>query len=259
MNDNARVAHGTLAAPLQMQDASHPRLTVVSAAVWLASNSAELKARLLPYLRAHLHVTVLGDCAADDVSLAAQLAERRPDLLLIDWLGTTRPGRAPSVMKDYAALAPRVLLLVGKPTASVIEGILKYRLHGYLRFDSSLEECTRAIAGVQQGEVWIPRGKLAAALAELLWQRDTRRRPAEASNADLSTTDASTTQFTTREQQIVILVREGMTNKQIGRELGIVEDTVKKHLQHIYDKIGVRRRALLALGVPEHAEPAPLT
>ena len=70
---------------------------------------------------------------------------------------------------------------------------------------------------------------------------------------------ATTTQFTTREQQIVILVREGMTNKQIGRELGIVEDTVKKHLQHIYDKIGVRRRALLALGVPEHAEPAPLT
>jgi DNA-binding CsgD family transcriptional regulator len=37
-----------------------------------------------------------------------------------------------------------------------------------------------------------------------------------------------------------------MTNKQIARELGIVEDTVKKHLQHIYDKIGVRRRRVLA-------------
>jgi len=245
---------------MQMQDASNTRSTVASTAVWLASNSAGLKARLLPHLRAHPQVAVLGDCDADDTSLSAQLAERRPDLLLIDWLGTARPGRAPSVMKDYAALAPRVLLLVDKPTASVIEGILKHRLHGYLRFDSSVEECTRAIARVQQGEVWIPRSKLAAALAELLWQRDTRTPPpADVCGSDASNTDASTTQFTTREQQIVILVRQGLTNKQIGRELGIVEDTVKKHLQHIYDKIGVRRRALLALGVPEHAEPTSLT
>jgi DNA-binding NarL/FixJ family response regulator len=242
-----------------MQDASNLRSTVATTAVWLASNSAELKARLLCHWRAHPHVAVLGDCAADDASLAARLAERRPDLLLIDWLGTARAGRVPSVMKYDAALAPRVLLLVDKPTASLIEGILKHRLHGYLRFDSCVEECTRAIARVRQGEVWIPRGKLAAALAELLWQRDTRPPSLEAASIDASFTDPSTSQFTTREQQIVILVRQGMTNKQIGRELGIVEDTVKKHLQHIYDKIGVRRRALLALGVPERAEPAALT
>jgi len=39
-----------------------------------------------------------------------------------------------------------------------------------------------------------------------------------------------------------------MTNKQIARQLGIVEETVKKHLQHVYDKFGVRRRALVMLG-----------
>ena len=50
---------------MQMQDASNTRSTVASTAVWLASNSAELKARLLPHLRAHPQVEVLGDCDAD--------------------------------------------------------------------------------------------------------------------------------------------------------------------------------------------------
>ena len=54
-------------------------------------------------------------------------------------------------------------------------------------------------------------------------------------------------QCTEREEQIVKLVRQGLTNKEIAQRLGIVEDTVKKHLQHIYNKLGVRRRTLVML------------
>jgi DNA-binding CsgD family transcriptional regulator len=53
---------------------------------------------------------------------------------------------------------------------------------------------------------------------------------------------------TDREREIVVLLRRGLTNKQIAHQLGIMEETVKKHLQHIYDKLGVRRRALVMLG-----------
>jgi DNA-binding CsgD family transcriptional regulator len=53
---------------------------------------------------------------------------------------------------------------------------------------------------------------------------------------------------TDREREIVVLLRRGLTNKQIAQQLGIMEETVKKHLQHIYDKLGVRRRALVMLG-----------
>ena len=55
---------------------------------------------------------------------------------------------------------------------------------------------------------------------------------------------------TEREEQIVKLIRQGLTNKEIAQRLGIVEDTVKKHLQHIYDKLGVRRRTLVMLNWP---------
>jgi len=47
--------------------------------------------------------------------------------------------------------------------------------------------------------------------------------------------------------QVVELLRRGCINKEIARELGIMEDTVKKHLQSVFAKLGVHRRALVAL------------
>ena len=54
--------------------------------------------------------------------------------------------------------------------------------------------------------------------------------------------------LTPRERQAVELLREGLSNKQIARQLGVGEDTVKKHLQNVFAKLGVHRRALVALG-----------
>ena len=52
-------------------------------------------------------------------------------------------------------------------------------------------------------------------------------------------------EFTGREREIVDLLMQGMSNRQIAQALGIAEATVKKHLHHVYRKLGVRSRALL--------------
>lgn len=65
-------------------------------------------------------------------------------------------------------------------------------------------------------------------------------------------------QCTGRERQIIALLVQGLTNKEIATGLGIVEDTVKKHLQHVYNKLGVRRRALIILGRGGVSKPKPL-
>jgi DNA-binding CsgD family transcriptional regulator len=46
-----------------------------------------------------------------------------------------------------------------------------------------------------------------------------------------------------RQQQVLELMAEGMTNAQIGAELGITERTIKAYAQELYDKLGVRNRA----------------
>jgi DNA-binding CsgD family transcriptional regulator len=75
--------------------------------------------------------------------------------------------------------------------------------------------------------------------------------PSDASSQPLT----GPTLCTEREQEIVRFRRRGRTNKQIAHRLGIVEDTVKKHLQHIYDKLGVRRRALVMLDRSDLGDP----
>jgi DNA-binding CsgD family transcriptional regulator len=50
------------------------------------------------------------------------------------------------------------------------------------------------------------------------------------------------TDLTDREREVLLLVREGKTNSQIARELWIAHGTVRKHLEHIYRKLGVQSR-----------------
>ncbi len=54
------------------------------------------------------------------------------------------------------------------------------------------------------------------------------------------------TKLTNRQDQIARLVLTGASNKQIARDLGISEGTVKLHMKAVFDRLGIRSRALLA-------------
>lgn len=49
--------------------------------------------------------------------------------------------------------------------------------------------------------------------------------------------------LTSRQADVLLCVARGMTNAQIARELGLREHTVKKHLEHIYQRLGVQARS----------------
>src|SRR5258706_8824569 len=53
--------------------------------------------------------------------------------------------------------------------------------------------------------------------------------------------------LTERERQIILVLSEGITNKEIGRRLGLTEGTVKVHLHRIYRKLGIANRTALAV------------
>jgi DNA-binding CsgD family transcriptional regulator len=54
------------------------------------------------------------------------------------------------------------------------------------------------------------------------------------------------TGLTPREREIVVLVADGKTNAQIAAQLWVAPSTVKKHLEHVYEKLGVGRRTAAA-------------
>jgi len=53
--------------------------------------------------------------------------------------------------------------------------------------------------------------------------------------------------LTARERQIILVLSDGITNKEIGRRLRLAEGTVKVHLHHIYRKLGIANRTELAV------------
>lgn len=58
--------------------------------------------------------------------------------------------------------------------------------------------------------------------------------------------DRALTALTVRERQIVHLVSEGLSNKEIGRRLNIVDGTIKVHLHNIFQKLDIKNRTALA-------------
>jgi DNA-binding NarL/FixJ family response regulator len=59
--------------------------------------------------------------------------------------------------------------------------------------------------------------------------------------------EAADDRLTQRQREIVACVARGLSNKQIGRQLGISPTTVKTHLHNIFERIGIGGRTLLAL------------
>ena len=76
-------------------------------------------------------------------------------------------------------------------------------------------------------------------------RRKGERRQGDRRQATAPAAHVAAPAFTGRERQIVDLLMQGMTNRQIAHALGIAEGTVKKHMHHVFAKLGVHSRVLL--------------
>jgi two-component system, NarL family, nitrate/nitrite response regulator NarL len=69
---------------------------------------------------------------------------------------------------------------------------------------------------------------------------------------DGATMENAVTTLTDRERQIMRLVSEGLSNKEIGRRLNITDGTIKVHLHHIFQKLEISNRTVLAAFAISH-------
>ena len=70
-----------------------------------------------------------------------------------------------------------------------------------------------------------------------------------ARNSSFSNGVTMLTKLSARERKVMLLVADGLTNKEIANQLELSEATVKVHLQSIFRKLAIRKRTLLALMV----------
>jgi DNA-binding CsgD family transcriptional regulator len=81
-----------------------------------------------------------------------------------------------------------------------------------------------------------------------------KRSPNRTKRGPQETPGSRSTALTERERQIMHLVCEKQSNKQVGRKLNLPESTVKVHLHHIYQKLAIRNRTALAASAARSGE-----
>ncbi len=131
--------------------------------------------------------------------------------------------------------SPHLKTVVLSDTPSFPEGtkLLSMGIRGYANTYIHREHLIQAIESVQSGNVWL--------YPEFMQQMI---RQVTAAIPDRSTI---LDKLTEREAQTALLVCEGRSNKEIAVHLDITERTVKNHLTHIFEKLGVSDRLSLAI------------
>ena len=224
-------------------EASAGTVPAAAITVMIASDREALHATWLPMLASEAGIEVKHEPAMGASHLANCVEHHLPRVLLLDkaLLDTLDPQSLQRIHQHCPQV--RVLVLWDEICHGLVADVLRNRFHGFLLTMSPPDICLKAIRAVCNGELWLSRESLAMALADLL-----RLPPLEnlGASVDSPRTDDEEA-LTPREVQVVELLRRGCINKEIARELGIMEDTVKKHLQSVFAKLGVHRRALVAL------------
>jgi DNA-binding NarL/FixJ family response regulator len=138
------------------------------------------------------------------------------------------------LIATFRQVRPQLKLIVlGNQTAQEhIQRVIGAGAKGYLSLAATESELRLAIEMVRDGSVWAPRKVLSRLLD---------RQPGS------STPAALRPQFTTRERQVLKLLRAGHANREIAASLGIDEGTVKAHIGRLMRKVGVNNRIALTV------------
>jgi RNA polymerase sigma factor (sigma-70 family) len=186
---------------------------------------------LRTFLRLQEGIEVVGE-AGDGEEAVAEADRLTPDVVLMD-LEMPRLGGVEALQRIRGARAEtRVIVLTSFGDDDKLMPAVRAGASGYLLKSAPPQEVVRAIRAAHEGDAVIdPKaaGRLLDALARV---------------------PAATQPLTPREREVLTLVCRGLPNKQIARELGLSEKTVKTHVGHILAKLGVTDRtqaALLAL------------
>jgi DNA-binding NarL/FixJ family response regulator len=157
--------------------------------------------------------------AANAVEAIAEFRRHLPDITLMDLSlpGTNGTDTLVTIRGEFPQA--RVIMLTTSDTEGEIQRALRAGAYGYVLKSMPKNELLAVIRSVHSGKRHIP-AEVAARLAEHLGEED----------------------LTTRELEVLCLIRDGLRNKQIADKLAIAETTVNFHIKNIVGKLGANDR-----------------
>lgn len=182
--------------------------------------------------------------AADGYEAIGWARTLRPDLVLMDLRMPRLDGlRAIQAIKEEFPSMQVVVLSVSDDPQDLFEAI-KRGAQGYLIKNMEPHLWLEYLDAVVSGDTRISR-----AIADRVLQEFARSKPSPRAAGQ----PAALPTLTPREQEVLTLVARGQTNREIAAALDVAENTVRRHLQNILEKLHLRNRVELAAFATRHA------
>lgn len=198
------------------------------ARVVIVDDHAIIRSGLRTMLERAGAVQVVGEAGTVPAALAA-VAEHRPDVVLLDLKLGDDDQAGLAVCRKLTASDPelKVLVLTTFLNERLVVDALRAGAKGYVLKDVDADELLRGIAAVRAGESAFDSHAAAVVVRTMSGTQPAREQVT----------------FTAREAEVVQLLAQGRSNRQIGAQLYISETTVKFHVHNVMEKLGVKRRA----------------
>jgi DNA-binding NarL/FixJ family response regulator len=171
-------------------------------------------------------IKILAEASSAEEALDV-VRDHQPDVMLVD---IDLPGmNGVQLVRELAPRMPncKIVMLTGSTRNEDVVAAIRNGAAGYLTKDMAPDALIRALKGIREGDLPMPR-RLAAQLVKHLLKPS-----ASANHGGLSE----------REQEVLRLVADGLTDREIGTALGISPRTVGRHVGNILAKLGVRNRS----------------
>lgn len=170
---------------------------------------------------------VVGQAANGDEALS-RCRSLQPDVVLMDISMPGMNGIVATRLIRQKYLNTKVIMLTMLDQEAYVYEAVKAGATGYLLKNVGMEELARAIRDVHRGDASLH----AKAQAQLIKEY-----------AALAKQSRETYGLSERELEVLQLLADGHTNREIAEKLYISAQTVKTHIAHIFEKLGVRDRA----------------
>ncbi|MEV8093300.1 response regulator transcription factor [Kitasatospora sp. NPDC085879] len=183
-------------------------------------------------LDAEPDLTVVGEAATVEQALA-RIPALRPDVAILDM--RLPDGDGVTVCRELRSRMPELgcLILTSFDDEDALLDSIMAGASGYVLKQISGTDLVSAVRTVAAGQSMLDPGATTRLMARL--------------RGDTAPQVSGLPQLTDREQEILALIGEGLTNREIGQRLYLAEKTVKNHISRLLAKLGVERRVQAAV------------
>jgi DNA-binding NarL/FixJ family response regulator len=205
-------------------------VSTLPAAVFLLAENRLLREALLRILskKDDIQVVGAGCCGFDTLD---QIVATGANVVVLDSLASALSERGVAWELQRVNSSIRVVLVGMEPEASAFLKVVQAGAVGYILKDASASEVARTIRAVAAGEAVCP-----ASLSAALFQWVVRHKPST------PTLLRARMGLSRREQELVGLIKRGLTNKEMASQLNLSEQTIKNHVHRMLRKLGAPDR-----------------